>query len=399
MLDFESARRLFISVAPTLGREVLPLPLALNRVLAERIVAPEAVPPFATSAMDGYALCVDDAFEVPYRLPVEGEAPAGAAPGVLRPGTAFRIFTGAAVPEGANAVVMQEQVVRKNDTISGDKPVIVGQNIRRRGEDLEAFGLALEANRRIHPGTLALASFLDRAELTVSRAPQVSILCTGSELRAPGATPVPGSIAESNSSTVAALTRQAGAIVDRCSVVADDPDAIRLHVESALETTNVLITIGGVSVGDYDYVRPALEAAGVTLELHQVGIKPGKPITLGRRGEHLVIGLPGNPASAIITFALFGMPLLRAMQGDSEPFPLANLVKLGTELKPDPRRTRVVLGNRMMVDRETVFSPHANQASGATVALGQSEGFVVVAPRNERVNVGTTLPFHRWSEL
>jgi molybdopterin molybdotransferase len=399
MLNFEEARRHFTSVARVLECEEVPLESALGRVLVEPIVAPQAVPPFDTSAMDGYALYVDDTFQCPYRLPVCGEAPAGAPPGVLRAGTACRIFTGAAVPKGANAVVMQESVERRNDEIYWQKPITIGQNIRRRGEDLEAKGLALASGKRIHTGTLSLASFLDRATLVVSRAPKVTILCTGSELRDPGTEPLPGSIPESNSSSVAALARQAGAIVINRSRVVDDPDVIRSQIESALVDSDVLVTIGGVSVGDYDYVRPALEQANVVLELYQVGIKPGKPIALGRRGQKLVVGLPGNPASAILTFALFGMPLLRAMQNEKEPFPIPNPVTTGAELKADPKRTRIVLGNRTWVDDQIVFIPHVNQSSGTTIALGQSEGFAIVPPTEGRIAKGATLPFYRWSDL
>lgn len=399
MLDFELARRRFLDAATLVGSENVPARQALGRVLAEPIRAERPVPEFDTSAMDGYAVRVEDCERAPFHLTVEGEAPAGAPPASLRNGTAMRIFTGAAVPLGADAVIMQEHVTRDRELVTGSDQVVRGQNIRRRGEDLEASTLALTPGDRLTPGALALVSFLDRAMVTVAKSPRVTILCTGSELREPGSGARPGAIAESNSPVIEALAHQAQATVLRSSIVVDDAHALELAVDQALGTSDVLITIGGVSVGDYDYVRPALISAGVSLELHQVSIKPGKPITLGHRQEKIVIGLPGNPASAVITFALFGVPLLRAMQGDKRPYPLPVSVPLIESLKRDGKRTRIVLGNLVEGNGKTGFLQHPNQSSGATVALGQCEGFVIIAPGTEPIEPGAALPFYRWTDL
>ena len=399
MLDFESARQRFVEMATICGQESLPLHQALGRVLAEPLHAQCAVPEFDTSAMDGYALRLEDTLQLPYRLRVEGEAPAGAAPTRLQRGTAMRIFTGAAVPEGADAVVMQEHVVHEGQTICGDRRVVLGQNLRQRGEDLSESALALERGQRLYPSTLALVSFLDRAELLVAKAPRVTLLCTGSELRAPGTEARPGTIAESNSPVIAALAQQAGACVLGTSLVDDHEARTRKAIEQSLDVSDVLVTIGGVSVGDYDFVRPALQAAGVALELYKVGIKPGKPITLGRRDAKVVIGLPGNPAGAVVTFALFGMPLLRAMQGDKQPIARPIWIPVTTAVKRDTTRTRVVLGSLTNFEGRSGFAAHPNQTSGATIALGQTEGFVILEPSNERAEVGALLPFHRWTDL
>ncbi|HMA97248.1 MAG TPA: molybdopterin molybdotransferase MoeA, partial [Polyangiaceae bacterium] len=314
-------------------------------------------------------------------------------------GTAMRIFTGAAVPVGADAVIMQEQVTRDGEYITGTHPVTPGQNVRRRGEDLDASTQALERGYRLTSCALALACFLDRATVTVAKSPRVVILCTGTELREPGSTARLGSIPESNSPVVEALARQAAATVVGASIVVDDARELQNAVERALGASDVLVTIGGVSVGDYDYVRPALISAGVSLELHQVRIKPGKPITLGHRQEKIVVGLPGNPVSAAITFALFGVPLLRAMQGDNRPSPLPTPVPVVGSLKRDPNKTRVLLGNLTGSERGVEFVAHPNQSSGATVALGQCEGFVIVEPGTEPVAPGACLPFQRWTDL
>lgn len=399
MLDFETARRRFLDAATLVGSENVPVRQALGRVLAEPIRPERQVPEFDTSAMDGYAVRVEDCEPAPFRLPVEGEAPAGAPPARLREGSAMRIFTGAAVPLGASAVVMQEHVTRDGEFITGTGKVASGQNIRRRGEDLEASTLALSQGDRLTAGALALVSFLDRASVMVAKSPRVTILCTGSELREPGSAARPGAIAESNSPVIEALTRQAAATVLGSSIVVDDAHALGVAIDQALGISDVLITIGGVSVGDYDYVRPALVSAGVSLELHQVSIKPGKPITLGHRQEKVVIGLPGNPASAVITFALFGVPLLRSMQGDKRAFPCPVSVPLVVSLKRDAKRTRVVLGNLTPSEKGVAFLPHPNQSSGATVALGQCEGFVIIAPGTDPIEPGASLPFCRWTDL
>jgi molybdopterin molybdotransferase len=399
MIDFESARRQFLEAAPTSGPEQISTLQALGRVLAEPTCAHLPVPEFDTSAMDGYAVRARDCEQLPFRLPVLGEAAAGGPPGQLRSGMATRIFTGAAVPVGADCVVMQEHVTRVGDIITCNRSAVPGMNIRRRGEDLAESALAVGQGCRLTAGTLALLSSLDCAEIVVSKSPRVAVLCTGSELRRPGSCRCPGQIPDSNSIAIEALARQAGAVVVNTSIVPDDADVLHSAIDSALAVSDVLVTIGGVSVGDYDYARSALLAAGFTQVLHQVNIKPGKPITLGRRGEKIAIGLPGNPVSALITFALFAIPLLRSMQRDKSSIAVALSVRVATPLRRDPTRTRVILGDLVQTEACVEFKAHPNQASGATVALGQTGGFVIVSPGADSVAAGAEVPFHRWSDL
>ncbi|MGC4066775.1 MAG: molybdopterin molybdotransferase MoeA [Polyangiaceae bacterium] len=398
-LDFETARQSFISAAPKLGRVRLPVERAVGQVLAESLVAPRPLPPFDLSAMDGFALDTRDIGAVPFSLPVQGESAAGCSPVAHVRGTAMRIFTGAPVPYGANAVVMQEHVVLDGQRISGERPVKPGQNVRWRGEDLAESATVLAAGHRLHPGSLGLVSFLDRAEVWVSSAPRVSILCTGNELRVPGSSGALGTIAECNSPVIAALTRQSGATLAGIRVVRDEPDAIRRAIEVALADCDVLVTIGGISVGDYDFVRPTLEGLGVELAIHQVGIKPGKPITLGRRGEQRVIGLPGNPLSAAATFAVFAMPLLRAMQGDDAPIPLSSWVPTIDPMKRDAARTRLVFGSLVEHEGRLGFVAHPSQSSGSSVPMGQSNGFAIVAPGEGVIEAMGLVPYHRWTDL
>ena len=399
MLDFESARKYFVEVASILDVESVPLHQALGRVLAQDLAARVAVPAFDISAMDGYALSTQDIRELPYRLCVEGEAPAGAVPKALRAGTAMRIYTGAAVPGGADAVVMQEHVRIEAGKLIGANPVQPGQHVRRKGEDLVEGSIGLRRGQRLTSTAVALAHFLNYGTVDVCRVPRIAIICTGSELRRSESDARPGSIVESNSQTIAALSMQAGAQAVANEIVADDPIEIGLAIQKALTTAHVLITIGGVSVGDYDFVRPALQASGVVIDLHKVAIKPGKPITLGRRERQIVIGLPGNPASAVITFALFGIPLLRAMQGDKHPISTPTWVPILNPIRRDSTRTRIILGSSLDLDSRSYFVSHPSQSAGTTVALGQVDGFAILEAGPEPLESGELIRYCRWTDL
>ncbi len=323
MLSVHEARARLLAGVKRLSSERIPLADAAGRTLAEDLVVREPLPPFDCSSMDGYAVATADAPDLPpWTLPVDGEASAGAAPAAHTRGTACRIFTGAPVPSGADAVVMQEQATRRNDMVQLEVLPKAGQHVRRAGDDLAAGAVALTKGSRLSPGALALAAMLDRPELVVARRPRVTILCTGDELRTAGEPTRPGSIAESNSAALAALARQAGASTRVAPVAPDDEDAMLRAIEEALDGTDVLITVGGASVGDHDVVRPALERAGVVLDFWRVAIKPGKPLAVGRTATSRVLGLPGNPASALVTWAVFGMPLLRARQGVAQTVPM-----------------------------------------------------------------------------
>src|SRR5580704_8071524 len=315
MLSFDEARRRLLERPRLTGLERVPLAVAGGRVLAEALVAREPLPRFDHSAMDGYAVAAADlAGDGPWTLRVVGESAAGSETPAFDRGTACRIFTGAPLPEGTDSVIMQEHAPREGDWIAVDRRPARGAHVRRAGEDLPRGEVALAAGTRLGPAQLALAAMLDRAEVVVSRRPIVTIVCTGDELRGAGESGIASSIPESNSAPVAALARQACADVRIAPIAKDEPVATLRAIEDAMRTTDLLVTIGGVSVGDHDVVRPALERAGVDLSFWRVAIKPGKPIAFGRGPHAAVLGLPGNPASAMVTFAVFGVPLLRAMQ-------------------------------------------------------------------------------------
>ena len=400
MLTFDEARGRILEGVVPLAPERVPLAEAAERVLAEDVRATEALPRFDHSAMDGYALSTKDlSKDGPWRLPVRGVSSAGRAPQPLAPKTARRIFTGAAVPAGANSVVMQEHVALQGDEILLGSMPREGQHIRRAGEDMAAGDVAIRRATRLTPGALALAAMLDRVELLVARRPRVTILCTGEELRAPGSERRPASIPESNGLALRALARRAGADAHLAPITADGPDETLVAVERSLRGTDVLLTVGGVSVGDHDVVRPALERAGVKLDFWRVAVKPGKPLAVGRRGDAYVLGLPGNPASALVTFALFGMPLLRALQGDAHPVGPSWRAALAKARKRSADRLELVRGTLHREGEALVVAAHDNQASGAATSLAASDGLAFVEPGEGIIDAGTAVEFVRWDDV
>ncbi|MEP7126606.1 MAG: gephyrin-like molybdotransferase Glp [Byssovorax sp.] len=400
MLTFaEALARLLASITP-LGSERVALDDALGRVLAEDLAAPAPMPAFDYSAMDGYALRSNDHLGAgPLVIPVVGESAAGRALPDLAPGSACRIFTGARLPAGADAVVMQENAGRAGDTITIAAAPRAGAHVRRKGADLEQGAIALRRGMRLTPGKIALGAALDRPQLLVARRPVVTVLCSGDELRSPGDPALPGTVTESNGYFVAAHARAAGAIVRVAPFVRDDAEVARAAVADALRGADVVVTIGGVSVGDHDVIRPALEAAGVTLDFWRVKLKPGKPLAVGRAGAAHVLGLPGNPASASLTFLLFGVPLLRALQGDAAPLPARLRARVAGALRREAgreefRRARLEQGPDGLVAR--LFP---NQDSGAVTSFAEAEALVVIPADREGVADGESLEVIRIADI
>ncbi len=379
MLSFDEALKLILARAVKVGGERVGLDDADGRVLAESIEAPFALPPFDYSAMDGYALRASDLEgDGPYELEVRGESAAGSASPVFVDGTALRIFTGAPIPAPADSVLMQENVTREGDRIRFSMRPRPGEHVRRRGEDLQEGATALVEGTRLAPGAIALAAALDRPNLIVARRPVVTVLGTGDELRSPGDSRRPGSIVESNGYFVSAMARRAGAVARVAPFVRDDAEVAARAFDTALAASDLLVTIGGVSVGDHDVVRPALERAGVTIDFYKVALKPGKPLTVGSRGNLLVLGLPGNPASASLTFLLFGMPLLRAMQGDRRPLPTPERLPIRGALKRRVGRREFLRAIISSDDGVRTATIRPNQASGAVTSFAEATALIVV---------------------
>ena len=336
-------------------------------------------------------------------MPVTGESRTGHACPPLARGAALRIFTGAKVPAGADCVVIQENTERVEDRVrilSAPRP---GEHIRKRGEDLAAGQLALRAGTRLGPFQLGLAAALDRGDLLVSRRPRVVVLATGDELRAPGSAGSAETIPESNSVAIAALLTLAGATVEAGVRLGDDIERTTEVLSSALKRADVVVTIGGMSVGDHDLVRPALARAGVELDFWKVAIQPGKPFAFGRkkargaaedgqRAAHsFVLGLPGNPVSAQLTFLLFGMPLLRALQGDRAPLPATFPVELAEPLTRKPGRLGVYRA-RLEGQRARIAG---NQSSGATTSLAEADVLLFVEAETTELAAGTVVAASR----
>jgi molybdopterin molybdotransferase len=326
LLTIDEARALVLAHVTALDAEERPIAAALGRVLAEDVAAARDIPSFVNSAMDGFAVRSGPAGR---ELRVVGESRAGTPAELpVRDGEAVRISTGAAVPDGADAILPAEDADDRGETVVPANDLPTGHHVREPGEDLRAGSVVLRAGTRLGPAELGLAVEAGRATLRVGRAPRVAVLATGDELVAPGEPLRHGQLHNSNAVTLGALARRAGGVLIHTDAVRDDAGATRAAIERALATADVLLLTGGVSVGPHDHVKPALQALGVEEVFWRVALRPGKPLWFGRRGDQLVFGLPGNPVSAIVCFLLFARPALAALQGIAAP----------------PRRGRAVLG-------------------------------------------------------
>ena len=383
-----------LGLARPLGEERVALAAALGRVTARDARATADAPAFDASAMDGYAVRASDVGSAP--MPVIGESRAGAPAPPLAPRSACRIFTGAPMPEGADAVIMQEHATRDGELVRFEKPPAAGAHVRKRGEDVRAGDVALPAGTRVRASQLAMLASLDLSHVDVARAPRVVVLPTGDELRSPGADGAGPLIPESNAPALSAMAAAAGAVVDARAPIGDDAAASREAVSRALEACDVLVTVGGVSVGDHDVVRPALEACGVSIDFWRVAIKPGKPLAVGRRGDAIVLGLPGNPVSALITFALFGLPLLRALQGDRAPLPRASRARLAARVARKPGRLEFA---RATLDEAGSVSLLPQQASGAVIGLCRADAIACLPADAEVLEAGTEIAVYSLPEL
>jgi molybdopterin molybdotransferase len=298
-----------------LPAERVPLAEALGRALAAPLRARRSLPPFAAATMDGYALRSGDARRPGAALPVAFEVAAGhPAPRPLPPGGCCRIYTGAPLPAGADAVEMQERVARRGAVATFERAAEAGRFVRPMGDDVPRGAVALPAGAVIDPGAIGLAAALGSSTLQVRRRPRVLILPTGDEIVPLGTRPGPGQIVESNAHMLAAAVTEAGGRAELLPAARDDRAALQRALRRA-RGADLLLTTGGVSVGERDLVRQALGEAGARLDLWRVAMRPGKPLAFGRLGRTLVFGLPGNPASALVTFELFVRPALRLLAG------------------------------------------------------------------------------------
>lgn len=348
---------------------------ALGHVLAEEVISSIDVPPADNSAMDGYALRASEAGQP---LTVNQRIPAGVVGTALAEGTAARIFTGAAIPAGADTVVMQEICTELAGVVTVSGPVSAGQNVRPRGQDIVAGEVVLAKGRVLRPQDLGLLASIGCARVKVYRPLRVAVLSTGDELIDPGSGKLPeGAIYNSNRYTLAGLLRTINMEFVDCGIVADNPEATARALLDAAERADCVITTGGVSVGEEDHVKNQVERLG-RLDLWKLAIKPGKPLAFGSIGDTPFIGLPGNPTSVFVTFCLIARPFLLQMQGVSEPeLPRLHARAAFTVAKPGTRQEylRVALEN---TEHGLQVTKYSNQSSGVLSSVSHSNALAVI---------------------
>ncbi len=393
LLSLEEAQERVLGHARRLPVESVPIAGAGGRVTAEDVRARVDLPPFASSAMDGFAVRAAD---LPGTLRIAGESAAGAPfDGPLEAGDAVAISTGAVVPEGADAVVPIENVGTQDNTVDITGSSEPGAHVRPRGGDVATGEVVVPAGVTLTPARLAAAAASGVAELSCVRRPRVTVLATGSELVDPGGSLRPGQIYETNSLMLATALTAAGAEVVTQRPVADDEGALRQTLERGL-ATDVLVTSGGVSVGEHDLVRAVELELGVEEVFWRVAMKPGKPISFGVRGETLVFGLPGNPVSALVGCELFVKPALQALQGLADPLPRFEPGRLAVGLRRNEERDEFVRA-RSRVDRDVlVLEPVAGQESHMIVRAGAADALVHIPRGNGELAAGSTV---RWLRL
>jgi len=365
MQSVEDAARLVSERIAALAPARVPLREAGGRVLVEEVRAARALPIFDNSAMDGYAA---RSAELPATLPVVGQVAAGQVMAEeVPPGVAIRILTGAPMPAGLDTVVIQEDA-----TVEGASVTLpaspVGDNVRRAGEDIAAGDVAVAAGTRLGAGELALLAALGLVEVSVRPAPRVALITTGDELVDLATQPLPGQIVDSSSHMLGAMVEQAGGKAHYFGIAKDDPIAMAAMIASAMDH-DVVITTGGVSVGDRDFVRGALKGAGVELELWKVAMKPGKPFSFGMNGRVPVFGLPGNPVSTFVAFELFVRPALLAMQGAAVTTRARAPVHLVRGYRKTAGRTHYVRARVVRNGEYLIAHPHAKQGSAMLTSL------------------------------
>ncbi len=379
--------------------ESLPLVDALGRVLAEDIRSEIDVPPLANSAMDGYAIRIADVQPGgETRLRVTQRIPAGEVGEAIEAGTAARIFTGAPVPPNADAVIMQEQVCVEGDEIVFSAEVSPGQNIREAGEDIRAGQVILGNGTRLRAQELGLAASVGRDRVTVCRRPRVGIFFTGDELVEPGQPLAPGQIYDSNRYTLHGLLQSLGCEIIDLGIVGDTLGQTLEALQKASRRADLVITSGGVSVGEEDHVRAALEQLG-ELDMWRIRIKPGKPLAFGFIGDTAFLGLPGNPVSVFATFCLFVAPFLKQMTGANDVVAEPLRVRAAFDWpRPDSRREFARARLRRDGEGQLVAEVYPNQSSGVLMSTSWADGLVEI-PEDSVVKPGDIINYYAFRDL
>jgi len=387
--------------AEPLAEEMVALDTAYHRVLARDVAARRTQPPQAMSAMDGYAVRAVDAAQVKTRLKVIGEVAAGRPfERAVGAGEAVRIFTGGVIPEGADAVVIQEDTEVDGNAITITEAAAKGRHIRPAGVDFNKGDVLLARGTRLADRDLSLAAGMNYPELPVRRRPKVAILATGDELVMPGATPGPGQIVYSNGYALRALARAEGADTTDLGIAADTVDATTDGIRRAQEASaDILVTTGGASVGDHDLVKRSLEAEGVGIAFWRIAMRPGKPMMHGRLGAMRVIGLPGNPVSSYVCGFLFLVPLIRALSGRATIHHRRETALLGRNVLANDQREdylRARLAER--ADGALIAAPVNHQDSSLLANLAAARALVIRAPFAPAAGAGSPCDILRLPE-
>jgi molybdopterin molybdotransferase len=388
----EALARILDAVAPT-QPELVAIEAAHRRTLAEPLAALLTQPPFDASAMDGYAVRAADVAKLPATLAVIGEAGAGHPfAGNVAAGQAVRIFTGAPLPAGADAIVIQENTARDGANVTVREGRIDTGHVRPRGFDFREGETLLSAGRRLGPREVALAAAMGHGMLPVRRRPRVAILSTGDELVPPGQRPGPGQIVSSNQLGVAALAEAAGAEATLLGIARDTRESLDDYFAKA-EDADVIVTIGGASVGDHDLVGPVLEARGMALSFWKIAMRPGKPLMFGRLGQARVLGLPGNPVSSLVCTRVFLVPLIRALLGMAANDAHAMQARAGVALEANgPRQHYMRATSAPGSDSLAVVTPVRSQDSSLLAPLAQADCLLVRPPQAPAVAAGGLVP-------
>ncbi|CAN7313357.1 molybdopterin molybdotransferase MoeA [Pseudoduganella sp. LjRoot289] len=391
-LDFMLA-----AARPVADIELLSTLEANGRVLAQAQVSSMHVPAQDNTQMDGYAVRAADCASGAATLTVSQRIPAGHVGQPLLPGTAARIFTGALIPEGADAVVMQEQCELAGSVVTIKHAPVPGEWIRRAGEDITNGSIILPAGTRLRSQELGLAASVGLAELPVRRKLRVAVFFTGDELAMPGEPLAPGAIYNSNRFTLRALLENLGCVITDFGIVPDSLEATRSVLRQAAEGNDLIITSGGVSVGEEDHVKPAVEAEG-KLNMWQIALKPGKPLAFGEVKDAFFVGLPGNPVSSFVTFLLFVRPFILRLQGVGDPKALAPRTY---QLRADfswPKADRRNEFLRARLNDHGGLDLFANQSSGVLTSTVWGDG-LIDNPPGRVIHPGDTVRFIPFSEL
>lgn len=403
MLTVKQAQKLIAQNIPALLKEMIPLTESLGHILAEEICAPFDLPLFDNSAMDGYALRASDTQKAttgrPVYLDIKGTIKAGDNPKrLLKQNECYRIMTGALIPKGADTILPKEEAVVKNEDSPSAvlilSPIAKGKHIRYQGEEIKKGEKVLNKRTVINPGAVGFLSSLGKNKVLVFRKPKVSLIATGSELVASGKKLARGKIYDSNSPMITCALRQMGIQLASVRQVADNPSLLKREIGQALRRSDVLVLMGGVSVGEYDYVKTILGRLGVKSIFWKVSQKPGKPVYFGKKGKKLIFGLPGNPASVFVCFYEYVFPALRAVMGFKNPHLAKEEISLGREIEPDREKLLFLKGKIISNHKGRVVFPLGHQGSHMISSLSDSDGLISIPPQKGLIRRGEKVEVH-----